>query len=30
MILTTNSDNQEYRDERDALVKGFHVQFPKS
>jgi hypothetical protein len=29
-ILTTNTDNQEYRDERDALVKGFHVQFPKS
>lgn len=29
-ILTTDTSNQEYQNERDALVEGFHVQFPKT
>ena len=29
-ILTTDTSNQEYQNERDALVEGFHVQFQKT
>ena len=29
-INTTNTSNQEYQNGRDALVEGFHVQFPKT